>query len=105
MIDHLAHLALAHAKLFDDNADELFRAIDDQKFERFLENSRLTLAGQDFRLADLEFVTFTPHHFNNDGELQFAAAHHFKSVRAACLFHSDGDVGQELFVEPVAQGA
>ena len=59
--------------------------------------------GQDFRLADRQLVAFAAHHLDQDGELQFAAAHHLEGVRAAGLFHADRDVGQQFLVQPVAQ--
>ena len=61
------------------------------------------VARQDFRLADLQFVAFAPHHLDQNGELQFAAAHHLERIGAARFFDPDGDVGQQFFVQPVAQ--
>ena len=39
-------------------------------------------AREDLGLADRQFVAFAAHHLDQDGELQFAAAHHFEGVRA-----------------------
>jgi hypothetical protein len=58
--------------------------------------------GDDLRLAHRQLVTFAAHHFDQDGELQFAAAHHLEGVVAQFL-HADGDVGEQFLVEPVAQ--
>ena len=59
--------------------------------------------GEDFGLADGQFEAFAAHHFDEDGELQFAAAHHFEGVGAAGFFHADGDVGEQFFIQAVAQ--
>ena len=59
--------------------------------------------GDDLRLADHQFVAFAAHHFDQDGELQFAASHHLESVRTAGLFHAKRNVGQQFFVEALAK--
>ena len=42
--------------------------------------------GDDLGLADHHLEAFAAHHFDQDGELQFAAAQHHERVgRAACL--------------------
>ena len=78
------------------------RAIDHQQFQRLV-HFAVDGLGQDLRLAHHQLKSFAAHHFDQDGELQFAAAHHFESVRTAGFFHADGDVGQQFFVQAVAQ--
>src|ERR1035437_3917413 len=92
VVDHLDHLALAGAELLDHHAQETLRAIDDQGFHRLAE---LVVDGarQDLGLADGQFVAFAPHHLDEDGELQFAAAHHLEGVMPQ-LLDADGNVGQ-----------
>ena len=58
---------------------------------------------QDLRLADHQLVAFAPHHLDQDGQLQFAAAHHPERFRSARLLHSNRDIGQQFLVQPVAQ--
>src|ERR1017187_2461408 len=103
VVDHLDHLPLACAELLDDHAQEIFRAIDDQVFHR-LAQFVVDGARQDLGLAHRQFVAFAAHHFNQDGELQFAAAHHLEGV-VAQLLDADGNVGQQFLVESLAQGA
>src|SRR5207244_9822266 len=42
------------------------------------------------------------HHLDQDRELQLAAAHHFEGVVTE-LLDADGNVGEQLFIEPLAQ--
>ena len=95
-------LPLRRAELFDHHADEVLGAIDDQQFQRLVQLAVDGL-GQDFGLADGQLEAFAAHHFDQDGELQFAAAHHFEGVGAAGFFDSDGDVGEQFFIQAVAQ--
>ena len=90
------------AHFFDHDANKLFRAIDDQQFQRFVQFT-VDRPRQDLRLADLKLIALAPHHLNQNGELEFAAPHHFEGVGAARLLDSDGDVGQQFLVKPVAQ--
>src|ERR1035438_2692408 len=103
VVDHLDHLPLACAELLDDHAQEILRAIDDQVFHR-LAQFVVDGARQDLGLAHRQFVAFAAHHLNQDGELQFAAAHHLEGV-VAQLLDADGNVGQQFLVEPLAQVA
>src|ERR1035441_4753318 len=103
VVDHLDHLALAGAEFLDHYAQEVLRAIDNQVFHRLAE---LVVDGarQDLGLAHGQFVAFAPHHLDEDGELQFAAAHHLEGVVPQFL-DADGNVGQQFLVEPLAQVA
>src|ERR1039458_314683 len=103
VIVHLAHLGLARAELFDHHADVLLRDIDGEQFDG-LHELAVDGAGDDLRLADGEFETFAAHHFDEDGKLQFAAAHHGESVRRN-LIDADGDVGQQLLVQALGEVA
>jgi hypothetical protein len=61
------------------------------------------LFGDDLRAADHHLEAFAAHHFDEDGELQFAATEDFEAVGAARVFDANGDVGEELFVEALAE--
>ncbi len=78
------------------------RAIDHQQFQRLM-HLAVDGLGQDLGLAHHQLKAFAPHHFDEDGELQLAAAHHLERVGPAGFFHADGDVGQQFFIQPVAQ--
>jgi hypothetical protein len=43
---------------------------------------------EDFRFADRKFIAFPAHIFDQDRQMQFAAARHFIAVRTVCFFHS-----------------
>ena len=103
VIDHLVHLALARAELFDHHADEVLRAVDDQHVPCGSLQLAVDGLGQDLGLAHRQLVAFAAHHLDQDGELQFAAAHHLERVGAARLLHADRDVGQQFLVQAVAQ--
>ena len=103
VIDHLLHLALAAAQLLDHHADELFRAIDHQQLQRLGQVCRRLRLVRISGLPTASSIAFAPHHLDQDGELQFAAAHHLERVRTAGFFHADGNVGQQFLVQPVAQ--
>ena len=62
-------------------------------------------ARDDFGLADHQLITLAPHHFDQDGKLQLAPAEHFEGVGVIHFLDSDGDVGQKLLVQPLAQVA
>src|SRR6185312_13348961 len=91
VVDHLDHLPFAGTHLFDHDADELFRAVDHKQFQRFVQFA-VNRACQDFRLTHLKFIAFAPHHLDENGELQFAAAHHLKRVRPAGFFNANRNV-------------
>ena len=74
MIVHIGDFTFAHAELFHDDADKFFGHIHSKLFDGFHQLAVYAL-GDDFRLAHHEFVTFTAHHFDQDGELKFAATH------------------------------
>src|SRR6185437_1909467 len=104
VVRHLHHLALARAEALDDGADEVLRDIDGEVLDG-LHGFAVDDAGDDLRPADHELVTFAAHHLDDDGELQLAAAEDFETVGGASVFDADGDVGEQLFVETLAQVA
>src|SRR3954467_9432793 len=60
-------------------------------------------ASEDFWLTNLQFITFTPHHLDQNCELEFSAAHHLERVGAPCFLDLDGDIGEKLFIQSIAQ--
>ena len=102
MIHHLGHLAFSAAQFLDHHTDERFRAIDHQQLQRLV-HFVIDRFSQNLGLADHQLESFAAHHFNQDGELQFTASHHLKSVRATGLFHANGHVGQQFLIQAVAQ--
>src|SRR5579862_352886 len=104
MVYHFFHFAAARAEKFHHDADEIFRAIDDEQFER-LDAAAVFGAHHDFRLADHHLVAFAAHCFDQDRELQFAAAQNAKRVGGAHVFDAERDVSEQLTIEARAQVA
>jgi hypothetical protein len=50
-----------------------------------------------------QLVALAAHHLDEDGELQLAAAGHAEGVGAVGGLDADGDVGQQLAPEPLAE--
>ena len=101
VVDHLSEFAAPRAEAFHDDSDVGFRAVHHQHFQRF---EALAVFGfhHDFRLADHQLVAFAAHGFDQDGQLQFAAAQHAKGFGRVGMFHADGDVGEQFFCQAVA---
>ena len=104
MVHHFFHFAAARAEKFHHDADEIFRAIDDEQFER-LDAAAIFGAHHDFRLADHHLVAFAAHRLDQDRELQFAAAQHAESVGGAHVFDAQRDVGEQFAIEARAEVA
>ena len=64
-----------------------------------------TTRGDDLRAAGHELEAFAAHHLDQNGELQLAAAEDLEAVGRAGVFHADGDVGEQLLFEALAQVA
>ena len=98
----MSDFALARAQLFHHHADEFFRNVDGQLLDR-LHQLAVDALGDDLGLADHEFEAFAPHHLDQDRKLQFAASHHFEGIGAVGVFHAQGNVGQQFFLQALAQ--
>ena len=102
VIHHLRHLALARAELFNDHPKKRLRAVDHQQLHRLMQLP-VDRLGQNLRLADHQLIPLAAHHLDQNRQLQFSAAHHFKGVRAPGLFHFDRNVGQQFLIQAVAR--
>src|SRR3712207_4830400 len=99
VVDHLRHLAFAPPHRLGDDADELLGAVDDDQLNR-LQRPPLLAPRDDFGLRDLYLVALAPHHLDEDGELQLAAARDLELVGRVSLLDPYGDVAEHLAVEP-----
>src|SRR5215813_5887702 len=104
VIAHLGHFATARAERFHDDADEVVGDVDDDALLR-LEFAAVFVADDDFGLADHELEAFAAHGFDQDGELEFAAAEDAKGFGRVGIFYADGDVGEQLFLQAIAEVA
>ena len=92
------HLALPQAHHLCDGSHEFLGGIDGDALEGLVQ---LAVDGlrDDPRLADSELESFTTHLFNEDGQLQLAAALDFPHVRTVGVGHLDGHISNEFLVE------
>ena len=104
VVDHLLHPALAQREELRDDADVLLRDVDRDALHRLVLLA-VDLAGQHLRLADGELEPLAPHDLDEHRELELAAALHFPDVRARRRLHAQGDVPDELPLEPGDQRA
>ena len=100
---HVDQLGLAGSQIFHDNAHEILRHINSQRFHGFHGMSVFIFAQDDLRLADLHFKAFPAHRLNQNGQMQFAAAFYDKGVGVLCFLHAHGHVGLNLFHQTVPQ--
>src|SRR6201996_9368305 len=98
MIVHLGHLALTRPKSLDDGANERFRNGDGEMLDR-LHHFSGDGAGDNLRSANHQFESFTAHHLDQDGELQFATAQNLEAIGAARVLDTDGNIRQQFFVQ------
>ena len=59
------------------------------------------LMGQNMRGADLQLVTFAAHGLNQDGQVHFATAHYAEGIVGGGIFHTQGNVLQQLALQAV----
>src|SRR5579862_6046402 len=102
VVDHFFHFTTARAEEFHHDADEIFRAVDDEQFER-LDAAAVFGAHHNFGLADHHLVAFAAHCFDQDRELQFAAAQDAKRVGGAHVFDAKRDVSKQFTIEARAE--
>src|SRR5205085_3906776 len=102
VIDHLRHLPFAPAQRFGHHTDELFWAINHHLLNRLVGHA-VTHARDHFRLRDLSFITFAPHHLDQDRQLQFAAPRNFELIGRVGRFNADRDVAQHFTIKALAQ--
>src|SRR4029077_252969 len=104
MVDHLGEFATASPQRFHDDSDETFGTINDQHFER-LESAAVFAVHHNLGLADHHFVALAAHGFDEDGQLQFAAAEDAKSFGRIGILDANRDIGEQLFLQAVAEVA
>ena len=99
----MSDFALARAQLLHDHADKLFRDIHRELLDR-LHQLAIHALGDDLGLADHQFEAFAAHHLDQDRKLQLAASHDDLNESVAVgLFHAQGNVGQQFFLQALAQ--
>src|ERR1700751_4529230 len=104
VVDHFFHFTTARAEEFHHDADEILRAIDYEQLER-LDAAAVFCAYHNFGLPDHHLVAFAAHCFDQDGELQFAAAQNAEGVGGTHVFYSQRDVREQFPIEARAKVA
>src|ERR1700730_2206946 len=102
VVAHLEHFAATAANGFQNDADEIFGDVDDQALDG-LELAAVFRAHDDFGFPDHQFKTFAAHGFDQNRELQLAAAEDTERFRRVRIFDADGYVGKQLFLQAVAE--
>ena len=89
---HLKDNAFTGAGRFHYTADQFGRHVHFQQFV-WLVPLTIDLLADYFRFADAEFITFAPHRFDQNRQMQNASAGDFEFVFVVGLFDSQRNVG------------
>ncbi len=100
----MLNLGFPHAELFHDHADELLGNVHREPLHR-LHQLAVHVLGHDLGLAGHQLIALAAHGFDHDGKLQFAATHDFEGIGAAGFLDADGNVGEQLLLQALAQVA
>ncbi len=98
---HISQFATAAAEFFHYRALVVVGYVHSQVFIRFAFLT-VDVAVHDARFADGEFVAFAAHIFQQNGQVQLAASGYAEHVGIGGVFHAQGDVGQQFFLQAVA---
>uniref|UniRef100_A0A0N4ZGX7 DUF2156 domain-containing protein n=1 Tax=Parastrongyloides trichosuri TaxID=131310 RepID=A0A0N4ZGX7_PARTI len=90
---HVLQLGLTGRQLFDDDAGELVVDVDHDVFDRLHALAGLVGLEHHARTADRDFEAFAAHAFDQNAQLQFAAAGDLEGVLLGSFGDADGDVG------------
>ena len=98
---HIGQFATATAKLFHNGTLVFIRYVHGQVFVR------LAFLAIDFteyhaRFADCQFKAFAAHVFQQNGQVQFATAGNAEYISVGSIFNTQGNVGQQFFLQTVA---
>lgn len=99
--EHVRHHGFAPAERFNRGAGVRFGNVDDDVLDGF-PTLAVTLRYDHLRLGDGQLVAFTPHRFDQDREMEFAAAPHFEGVGRSGLGNPQRDVRLQLAHQTLA---
>jgi hypothetical protein len=97
MVHHTGHLTFTPSKGFGHDADEFVGTVDDDGLDWF-ERSAVQASRDCLWFRHLQFVPFAPHHFNENGQLQFATTGNLELIGGFCLLHANGDIPEDFLV-------
>ena len=102
---HADQRTLAVGKLLNNSAGVFIRNINVSFLHRLQFFAVLIIPEDNLGLADSEFISLAAHGFNQDGQMQFAAAGNLESIRVLRIFYPEADIGIELTVQTIADMA
>src|SRR5437016_12911302 len=102
VVDHLGHGALAGAELLGHGADELLGDVHHEVLHR-LEGLAALFLGDDLGLAHFQLEALTPHHLDQDGELELSRPGPPELTGQAGLLAADAAVGPRPLPAPPAR--
>ena len=95
---HLDHPALARRQLLGEHADVFLGRVDHQQFHRLVQNA-VDAAHHHLGFAHRQLVPFAPHHFDQDRQLQLAAAGDLEGIGRIGRFDADRNVAQHFLLK------
>ena len=98
---HVGHFAAAATQLFHHAALVTFFDIHREHFVRLALHA-VDVLEHHARAADRQFVAFTAHVFQQDGQVQFAATGHQENVRVVGVFDAQRHVLQQFLFQALA---
>ena len=101
---HMKQLALPLAHALEHRTGHILGNIDNEALDGLVAHA-VDLLIEHLGCADLEFISLAAHRLNEDGEVHLSSAADAKGVRGVGIFDTQGDVAQQLAVQPVAQVA
>ena len=98
---HIGQFATAAAEFFHDRALVFIWHIHSQIFVRL---AFLTVNFTEYhaRFADCQFKAFAAHVFQQNGQVQFATTGNAEYISVGSIFNTQGNVGQQFFLQAVA---
>ncbi len=102
VVDHLFEASLADRQQLGERPEVLLGSVDGEPLDRFVPLA-VDLPGDDLRLADGQLEALPAHQLHQDRQRQLPAALDLPGVRPLGRQHPDGDVADQLGVQPVAQ--
>ncbi|MPM36221.1 hypothetical protein SDC9_82816 [bioreactor metagenome] len=93
---HILHFSFALADRFDYRTHVLFRGIDLNAFKRFASYA-INFSDDNFWTGYLQFIAFTTHVFNQDGQVQLATSGNNPSIRGVCRIDTQRYISMQLF--------
>src|SRR5262245_26092255 len=97
---HAYHFAPTGSEFLGNHAEVVFGTVDDHHLDRLVQLTS-DFFGDDLRAGHLQFVAFTAHHFDQDGQLQLSPSADAQRLGVVRLFNPDAHVVLGLFEQPL----